>query len=684
MKRERSHLTARRLKLARDPMFSYKTRAKEAEPLPKCTVVFPVWQSKSRQTRPICPSLPHLPRNPFARYSLLQAMGKRADLDDSDSDGVIVVKPRAHASTDDEALSPARPSKGPTIKGKAQAAAVLTPRPSSSRSKPPPQVAGRRPPPQQTASSRRPTHPPASSPARPAPSSSNSRRAALSSDEGEEEFSPPKSAPRPSSSRSTGGRAVSSSSAKKPTSASAKGKGKAKANPAPPPPKEPAPTNSPASVRSKAPPGWKGYVVPEPGKAIEAPAPSQGYLSGLDQLWQQGMFNPFQDGEPLKKSLRSGRQVRSIKDRWGDDDEEEAQEDVEMEEEEQDAPVESAERPLDSAGGHDAHEEAMLETVEIPDAEDETFVEVVQKSSSRKEGEGAVASPSKVKLADLDQDTDDSHGRSLSFDPISLPDSKGTSPFPAMKPPAPAPPPAPVADAVSAAGPSTKQTFRKITRPEGASPSSQPAQSPVKFDLNLTRLVGRSEDRAPSPPLNHQRQPSPVKALAPSKRKAVNLEPAEVKRLRSSLRPPPGVSPPPRRPQVIQDDQREEEEPAEDDVADLSFYPQIQVDFEAEPYVEDDATSLPAIAEENLVHLAKTKSLVLAHLSGHAPPLTSARSTAEDALADNADSLKNLTELLRGTSERGEGNSCLVQGVRGSGKTTVVVLPQPLLTPQVR
>lgn len=405
---------------------------------------------------------------------------------------------------------------------------------------------------------------------------------------------------------------------------------------------------------------------------IEAPAPSQGYMSGLDQLWQQGMFNPFQDGEPLKKSLRSGRQVRSIKDRWGDDDDNEAQEDVEMEEEGQDAPVESAERPHDSAGGHNAQEEAMPGTVEVPNSEDETFVEVVQKSSSRKEGEGVVASPSKVKLADLDQDTDDSRGRSLSFDPISLPDSNGTSPFPAIQPPAPAPPPEPAAaNAVSAAGPSTKLTFRKISRPESAAPSSQPAHSPVKVDLNLTRLVGRSEHRASSPPLNHQRPPSPVKAPAPSKRKAVNLEPAEVKRLRSNLRPPPGVSPPPRRPQVAQDDQREEEDSAEDNVADLSFYPQIQVDFEAEPDVEDDAASLPAVAEENLVHLAKTKSLVLAQLSGHAPPLTSAQSTTEDPLADNAESLKNLTELLRGTSEKGEGNSCLVQGVRGSGKTAV-------------
>ncbi|KAL7411941.1 origin recognition complex subunit 4 C-terminus-domain-containing protein [Mrakia frigida] len=102
----------------------------------------------------------------------------------------------------------------------------------------------------------------------------------------------------------------------------------------------------------------------------------------------------------------------------------------------------------------------------------------------------------------------------------------------------------------------------------------------------------------------------------------------------------------------------------------------------------------PTLEPHLLAHLPKTKALVLAHLTGRVPPLPPAPpapappkpdpkgkgkakafvapSALEVPAEENEEGVKTLVELLRGTVERGEGNSCLIQGVRGGGKTTVL------------
>lgn len=99
------------------------------------------------------------------------------------------------------------------------------------------------------------------------------------------------------------------------------------------------------------------------------------------------------------------------------------------------------------------------------------------------------------------------------------------------------------------------------------------------------------------------------------------------------------------------------------------------------------------LAPHLLAHLPKTKALVLAHLTGRVPPLPPVASnpprpsdpkgkgkgkavaplppSSEGSAEENAEGVNTLVELLRGTVERGEGNSCLIQGVKGGGKTTV-------------
>jgi hypothetical protein len=93
----------------------------------------------------------------------------------------------------------------------------------------------------------------------------------------------------------------------------------------------------------------------------------------------------------------------------------------------------------------------------------------------------------------------------------------------------------------------------------------------------------------------------------------------------------------------------------------------------------------PSLSSHVLAHLPVTKTLVMSHLTGRVPPRPSrsdvvdikgkgraqalaGRDTSEDV---NAESVRTLVDLLKGTVERGEGNSCLIQGVKGGGKTTV-------------
>lgn len=92
-------------------------------------------------------------------------------------------------------------------------------------------------------------------------------------------------------------------------------------------------------------------------------------------------------------------------------------------------------------------------------------------------------------------------------------------------------------------------------------------------------------------------------------------------------------------------------------------------------------------------HLPSTRALVLSHLVGRTPPLPApvsssptpatssldakgkertATSPTQSIDNDDDEAISTLVELLRGTVVRGEGNSCLIQGVRGSGKTTVL------------
>ncbi|KLO14955.1 hypothetical protein SCHPADRAFT_902813 [Schizopora paradoxa] len=74
---------------------------------------------------------------------------------------------------------------------------------------------------------------------------------------------------------------------------------------------------------------------------------------------------------------------------------------------------------------------------------------------------------------------------------------------------------------------------------------------------------------------------------------------------------------------------------------------------------------LPKIIPSKLAdHLSSQKQACLAAL--HDPPLA-----PDDEDVVNNLALKQLTDLMRGTVERGEGNSCLVLGPAGSGKTRI-------------
>ncbi|CED84461.1 Origin recognition complex, subunit 4 [Phaffia rhodozyma] len=105
--------------------------------------------------------------------------------------------------------------------------------------------------------------------------------------------------------------------------------------------------------------------------------------------------------------------------------------------------------------------------------------------------------------------------------------------------------------------------------------------------------------------------------------------------------------------------------------------PQIQVNLN----IQSAAWTLPAptftLDPSIRRHVLETKTLVIDHLMGRVPPLVPRPTLAgaeqvngQDALVE--ESLVNLVELLRGTVERGEGNSCLIQGIKGSGKTTIL------------
>lgn len=87
--------------------------------------------------------------------------------------------------------------------------------------------------------------------------------------------------------------------------------------------------------------------------------------------------------------------------------------------------------------------------------------------------------------------------------------------------------------------------------------------------------------------------------------------------------------------------------------------------------------------------LSSTKSQVISRLTGRIPPTLAnpnfessrplnrkGKEKASDPIPESPEmeedeGVKTLLELLRGTVERGEGNSCLIQGVPGGGKTTV-------------
>jgi hypothetical protein len=294
-------------------------------------------------------------------------MPKRVDISDSDSDVLVMdsppPRPRSSSSADDDEddpldsfsppPQPAAASAPAASKGKGKARNVIvtksassTPRAgqAGSSSKATPQSAVRRLPPPQPVHHR----------ATPASAVSCSGRyeSVAADSEGESEYSPVK----PSTSKAGAAAAGATSSAGRTgRSASGKGKqaaGKAKAQPKPPAPKPPKP---PPAPKPKARPGWKGYA--EPGTVVEPPVPSKGYLSGLDMLWQRGMFDPFQDGEPLKKSLRSGRQVRNPSARWGDDEPEETDEHEHAEQQQDPAASDRHENDHGSVvpndGGHD-------------------------------------------------------------------------------------------------------------------------------------------------------------------------------------------------------------------------------------------------------------------------------------------------------------------------------------------
>jgi len=628
-------------------------------------------------------------------------MPKRVDISDSDSDVLVMdsppPRPRSSSSADDDEddpldsfsppPQPAAASAPAASKGKGKARNVIvtksassTPRAgqAGSSSKATPQSAVRRLPPPQPVHHR-------ATPAS-AVSSSGRYQSVAADSEGESEYSPVKPSTSKAGAAAAGatssagrtvpkaaaGRASSqASSSKKPSStasssaatgrsASGKGKqaaGKAKAQPKPPAPKPPKP---PPAPKPKARPGWKGYA--EPGTVVEPPVPSKGYLSGLDMLWQQGMFDPFQDGEPLKKSLRSGRQVRNPSARWGDDEPEETDEHEHAEQQQDPAASDRHENDHGSVvpndGGHD-YTDADANTVaelsrraQQATADDDDHMEVESADYAGgmtfEPDEQTIISPPPASV----------RPETVAASAASVPAVPAAVPPPAPKPPA-GPPP---------------QNFRKISSviPSHVTSSLTPA---AKSDPAIGRLTTQlSQESSPfqvparplSPPLANGR-----------KRAAPDGEALPLKKLRSTLPPPPGASPRPSRstlnpPATDMEAAAADEDEGDDDVADLSFYPQIQVDFDAEPTPADELSSHRELATGDLVHLTQTKSLVLAQLSGHAPPLPPAKS----AIDENAESVQTLTELLRGTAEKGEGNSCLIQGVRGSGKSTVSISPK--------
>jgi hypothetical protein len=106
----------------------------------------------------------------------------------------------------------------------------------------------------------------------------------------------------------------------------------------------------------------------------------------------------------------------------------------------------------------------------------------------------------------------------------------------------------------------------------------------------------------------------------------------------------------------------------------------------------------PASAASASSHpfLPSTKSLVISFLTGRTPPpflslynsypapaplvldpkgkgraMNTAPASTATGGGEDDESVLTLLELLRGTVERGEGNSCLIQGVQGCGKTAV-------------
>ncbi|KAF9247072.1 origin recognition complex subunit 4 C-terminus-domain-containing protein [Melanogaster broomeanus] len=81
--------------------------------------------------------------------------------------------------------------------------------------------------------------------------------------------------------------------------------------------------------------------------------------------------------------------------------------------------------------------------------------------------------------------------------------------------------------------------------------------------------------------------------------------------------------------------------------------------------------SLPDVLPVHLAPcLRSQKRAILAALRSHS--LTSEDSSDEEQFSTNATAYAQLQDLLVGTVTRGEGNSCLLLGPRGSGKTTLV------------
>lgn len=95
-----------------------------------------------------------------------------------------------------------------------------------------------------------------------------------------------------------------------------------------------------------------------------------------------------------------------------------------------------------------------------------------------------------------------------------------------------------------------------------------------------------------------------------------------------------------------------------------SLVPQVQVNFNSASILRQPSSSQEFVVDPaSSQYVAETKRMVINCLTGKVPPLGSM-----DTHEESAD---KLFELLKGTVDRGEGNSCVIQGVKGSGKTTV-------------